>query len=116
METYSLRSAFPSSRKLGDCPQVCRCVLWVSCLGTVPGYVPGINSGTVPEMYTCFAMDLLAECREQKVASQARSTALGVRFIVADREIWKGFLCQIHHLPPLFLHNACSVPRRNDLC
>jgi hypothetical protein len=37
-------------------------------------------------------MDLLAECREQQVASQARSTALRVRFIVGDREFTKGFL------------------------
>ena len=72
--------------------------------------------GQSPSMYACFAMDLLAECREQQVASQARSTALKVRFIDGSREITKGFLCQIHHLPPLFLHNACSVPRRNDLC
>jgi hypothetical protein len=67
-------------------------------------------------MYACFAMDLLAECREQQVASQARSTALRVRFIVGYREFTKVFLYQIHHLPPLFLHNAYSVPRRNDLC
>jgi len=67
-------------------------------------------------MYACFAMDLLAECHEQQVASQARSIALRVRFIVGDREFTKGFLYQIHHLPPLFLHNASSVPRRNDLC
>ena len=67
-------------------------------------------------MYACFAMDLLAECREQQVASQARSTALTMRFIVVDRAFTKGFLYQIHHLHPLFLHNACSVPRRNDLC
>ena len=67
-------------------------------------------------MYACFAMDLLAEYREQQVASQARSTALRVRFIVGDRAFTKSFLYQIHHLHPLFLHNACSVPRRNDLC
>jgi hypothetical protein len=67
-------------------------------------------------MYACFAMDLLAECQEQHVASEARSTALRVRFIVGDREFTKCFLYQIHHLPPLFLHNACSVARRNDLC
>jgi hypothetical protein len=67
-------------------------------------------------MYAYFAMDLLAECQEQHVASEARSTASRVRFIVGDREITKGFLCQIHHLHPLFLHNACSVARRNDLC
>jgi hypothetical protein len=66
--------------------------------------------GLSPGMYACFAMDLLAECREQQVASKARSTALRVRFIVADREFTKGFLYQIHHLPPLFLHNACSGP------
>lgn len=64
-------------------------------------------------MYACFAMDLLAECREQQVASQARVNALRVRFLVGDRAFTKGFLYQIHHLPPLFLHNACSVPRRN---
>ena len=67
-------------------------------------------------MYACFAVDLLAECREQQVASQARSTALRVRFIVGYREFTIVFLYQIHHLPPLFLHNACSVARRNDLC
>jgi len=67
-------------------------------------------------VFPCFAMNLLAECPEQQVASRTRSTALRVRFIVADREFTKGFLCQIHHIPPLFLHNACSVPRRNDLC
>jgi hypothetical protein len=67
-------------------------------------------------MYACFASDFLAKCREQQVASQARSTALRVRFIVDDRELTKCFLCQIHHLPPLFLHNAYSVPRRTDLC
>ena len=61
-------------------------------------------------VYAFFAMDLLAECREQQVASQARSTALKVRFLVGDREFAKGFLYQIHHLPPLFLHNACSGP------
>ena len=72
--------------------------------------------GTVPEMYACFSWDFLAECHEQQVASQARSTALPVRFFVADREITEGFLNQIHHTPPLFLHNASSVPRRNDLC
>ena len=72
--------------------------------------------GQSPSMYACSAMDILAECHEQQVASRTRSTALKVRFIDVSREITKGFLCQIHHLPPLFLHNACSVPRRNDLC
>ncbi len=56
--------------------------------------------GLSPGMYACFAMDLLAEYCEQKVASQARSTALKVRFIVSDREFTTGFLYQIHHLPP----------------
>jgi hypothetical protein len=72
--------------------------------------------GQSPGMYACFAMDLLAECHEQQVVSQASYSALRVRFIVGDREFTKSFLYQIHHLPPLFLHNACSVPRRNDLC
>jgi hypothetical protein len=90
--------------------------LRVSFPGTVPGYVCVKTRGQSLGVFACFAMDLLAECCEQQVASQARSTALGVRFIVGDREFTKGFLCQIHHLPPLFLHNACSVPRRNDLC
>jgi hypothetical protein len=67
-------------------------------------------------MYACFASDFLADYRERRVASEARSTALRVRFMVGDREFTKDFLYQIHHLPPLFLHNACSVPRRNDLC
>jgi hypothetical protein len=71
--------------------------------------------GQSPGIYMCFPSDLLAEYREQRVASQARSTALPVRFMVGDREFTKCFLCQIHHLPPLFLHNACSVPRRTDL-
>jgi len=75
-----------------------------------------VSRGQSPGMYTCFASDFLADYRERRVASQARSTALKVRFMVGDREYTKGFLCQIHHLPPLFLHNACSVPRRNDLC
>jgi hypothetical protein len=79
-------------------------------------YFPGVSWGQSLGMYACFAMDLLAECREQQVASHARSTALRVRFIDVSREITKGFLYQIHHLPPLFLHNACTVPRRNDLC
>ncbi len=87
-------------RKPGDSPRVCMRVLWGQSLG----------------IYSFFAMDLLAECHERRVASQARSTALKVRFIVGDREFTKGFLCQIHHLHPLFLHNACSVARRNDLC
>jgi hypothetical protein len=56
-------------------------------------------------MYACFASDFLAEYREQQVVSQARSTALRVRFIDVSREITKSFLCQIQHLPPLFLHN-----------
>ena len=57
-----------------------------------------------------FVRDLAAECCGQQVASEARSTALKVRFMVGDREFTKCFLCQIHHLPPLFLHNACSGP------
>ena len=65
-------------------------------------------------MYACFASDFLAGCGEQQVVSQARSTALRVRFIVGDREITKSFLYQIHHLPPLFLHNKSSVARPND--
>jgi hypothetical protein len=88
--------------------------------GTVPGYVSVfcyLNTwGQSLGMYACFAMDLLAECHEQHVASRTRSTALLVSFIVGDREFTKVFLYQIHHLPPLFLHNACSIPRRNDLC
>jgi len=81
------------------------------------GQSPGIRKtwGQSPGIYMCFPSDLLAECHEQHVASQARSTALRVRFIDVSREITKGFLYQIHHLPPLFLHNACSVPRRTDL-
>jgi hypothetical protein len=75
-----------------------------------------VRRGQSPGMYACFASDFLADYRERRVASQARSTALRVRFIDVSREFTKGFLCQIHHLPPLFLHNACSVPRRNDLC
>jgi len=74
------------------------------------------SSGTVPGYIRVFVRDLAAECREQQVASRTRSTALRVRFIVGDREFTKGFLYQIHHLPPLFLHNACSVARRTDLC
>ena len=65
-------------------------------------------------MYACFASDFLAGCGEQQVVSQARSTALRVSFIVGDREITKSFLYQIHHLPPLFLHNKPSVARPND--
>ena len=94
----------------------------VGCLAgglTTRGQSPSflrVSWGQSPGMYACFAMDLLAECHEQQVASQARSIALRVRFIVGDREFTKGFLYQIHHLPPRFLHNASSVPRRNDLC
>ena len=65
-------------------------------------------------MYACFASDFLAGCGEQQVVSQARSTALRVRFIDVSREIKKSFLYQIHHLPPLFLHNKPSVARPND--
>ena len=65
-------------------------------------------------MYACFASDFLAEYRELQVVSQARSTALRVRFIDGDREITKSFLYQILHLPPLFLHNKPSVARPND--
>ena len=90
--------------------------LRLSFLGTVPGYVCVKTRGQSLVVFACFAMDLPAECHEQQVASQARSTALPVRFIVADREITEGFLNQIHHTPLLFLHNASSVPRRNDLC
>ena len=75
-----------------------------------------VSRGQSPGMYACFASDFLADYRERRVASEARSTALRVRFMVGDREFTKCFLCQIHHLHPLFLHNACSVPRRNDLC
>jgi len=75
-----------------------------------------VSWGQSPGMYACFASDFLAKCREQQVANQTRSTALKVRFIVGYREFTKGFLYQIHHLPPLFLHNACSVARRTDLC
>ena len=73
-----------------------------------------VSWGQSPSYYACFPSDFLAEYRELQVASQARSTALRVRFIVGDREFTKVFLYQIHHLHPLFLHNACSVPRRND--
>ena len=69
-----------------------------------------VRRGQSPGMYACFASDFLADYRERRVASQARSTALRVRFIDVSREFTKGFLCQIHHLPPLFLHNACSGP------
>jgi hypothetical protein len=110
--------------------------LRVSFPGTVPGYVcvktrgqsldmyACLGGGKLlqkvfglsPGMYTCFVMDLLAECREHRVASQARSTALRVRFIVGDRKVTKVFCTKSTTSPPLFLHNACSVPRRNDLC
>jgi hypothetical protein len=69
-----------------------------------------------PGMYEFFAMDLLAKCCERQVASQARSTALRVRFIVGYREFTKVFLYQIHHLPPCFCTMHVPVPRRNDLC
>jgi len=112
IDTSPLRSGFHSSRNSGaepgDSPWVGTRVLWWINLGKTRGQSLGICMG--------FPSDLLAECREQQVTIQTRSTALRVRFIVGDREITKGFLCQIHHLPPLFLHNACSVPRRNDLC
>jgi hypothetical protein len=51
-------------------------------------------------MYACFAMDLLAECRVQQVATEARSTALGVRFIVADREFKERFFVPNPPPPP----------------
>ncbi len=51
-------------------------------------------------MYACFASDFLAECREQQVASQARSTALRVRFIVADREFKERFFVPNPPPPP----------------
>jgi hypothetical protein len=69
--------------------------------------------GQSPGMYAYIASDFHAGCGELQVASQASSSALRVRSIVGDREITISFLYQIHHLPPLFLHNACSVPRRN---
>jgi hypothetical protein len=51
-------------------------------------------------MYACFASDFLAGCGEQQVASQARSTALRVRFIVGDREFTKGFFVPNPPPPP----------------
>jgi hypothetical protein len=45
-----------------------------------------VSWGQSPGMYACFASDFLAKCREQQVANQTRSTALKVRFIVADRD------------------------------
>ena len=45
-----------------------------------------VRKGQSPGMYACFASDFLAECREQQVANQTRSTALKVRFIVGYRE------------------------------
>ena len=64
-----------------------------------------VSWGQSPGMYAYFASDFPASCGEQQVVSQARSTALRVRFIVGDREFTKSFLYQIHHLHPLFLHN-----------
>jgi hypothetical protein len=63
IDTSPLRSGFHSSRNSGaepgDSPWVGTRVLWWI----------GKNSGTVPELYAYFAMDLLAECHEQHVAS-----------------------------------------------
>ena len=73
-----------------------------------------VSWGQSPSYYACFPSDFLAEYRELQVASQARSTALRVRFIDVSHEIKKSFLYQIHHLPPLFLHNKPSVARQND--
>ena len=50
-----------------------------------------VSWGQSPSYYTCFPSDFLAEYRELQVASQARSTALRVRFIVVSREIKKSF-------------------------
>jgi hypothetical protein len=38
-------------------------------LGTVPGYVCVKTWGQSLGVFACFAMDLLAECREQHVTS-----------------------------------------------
>ena len=58
-----------------------------------------VSWGQSPSYYACFPSDFLAEYRELQVASQARSTALRVRFIVGDREITKSFF--VPNPPPL---------------
>jgi hypothetical protein len=65
--------SFLLGRKLGDSPWVFFRV-WQKAWGQSLGVFP------------CLAMNLLAECPEQQVASRTRSTALRVRFIVGDRE------------------------------
>jgi hypothetical protein len=71
-------------RKPGDSPRVCM----------------RVRRGQSPGMYACFASDFLADYRERRVASQARSTALRVRFIVGDREFTKGFFVPNPPPPP----------------
>jgi hypothetical protein len=71
-------------RKPGDSPRVCM----------------RVRRGQSPCMYACFASDFLAECHEQQVASRTRSTALRVRFIVADREFKERFFVPNPPPPP----------------